>query len=281
MDDLRRDPVNAIAIFLDDDPVPVSTHRPPAVATLDTSKLPDGPHVLRIEAIDALGNRGVRTIPFVVANGPGITVTGVRAGERVRGELRLDVNAFGSDEPFDPVRAESSGPIPVWTWVMMALIAVWAGWYGLEFFETPAAFALTPTFATNPVELAVQPAAPNVAPSFSGHGAAAGFDYATTGAQLYVQNCAACHGAAGAGTPGAFPPLAANPVVTAENPDEHVRVVLHGLRGKAIGGTSYASQMPSFAQLDDAAVAAIVDHERTSWGNHAPTVTPDAVKKLR
>ena len=81
--------------------------------------------------------------------------------------------------------------------------------------------------------------------------------------------------------PGAFPPLAGDPVVTAKDPKAHIGVVLHGLHGKAIAGTSYASQMPAFAQLSDNDIAAIVDHERTSWGNAAPIITPDDVKRER
>lgn len=49
--------------------------------------------------------------------------------------------------------------------------------------------------------------------------------------------------------------------------------ILHGAQGRTIDGTEYASPMPGFAdQLDDDQVAAIVNHERTSWGNDAPTV---------
>jgi cytochrome c oxidase cbb3-type subunit 2 len=39
--------------------------------------------------------------------------------------------------------------------------------------------------------------------------------------------------------------------------------------------------MPPFSQLSDSDVAAAIDHERTSWGNQAPTVTPDDVKRAR
>src|SRR6185437_11002720 len=134
------DPV-AIRLFLDEADEPFAQYRPPAMVDIDTKHLHDGQHTLRIEAVDALGNVGVRTIPFEVQNGPGITITGLRAHERVSGTLSLDVNAFSGSEPFDPVRAESSGPIPVWTWVMIALIAAWAGWYGLTEFQEPPAFA--------------------------------------------------------------------------------------------------------------------------------------------
>jgi hypothetical protein len=62
----------------------------------------------------------------------------------------------------------------------------------------------------------------------------------------------------------------------------HITTVLRGLHGKVIGGKPYAGEMPAYrAQLSDAEVAAVIDHERTSWGNKAPVVTPDAVKALR
>jgi cytochrome c oxidase cbb3-type subunit 2 len=57
--------------------------------------------------------------------------------------------------------------------------------------------------------------------------------------------------------------------------------LLHGLHGKTIGGTKYSSPMPPFAQLSDATIAAIIDHERTSWGNAAPTIVPADVTRLR
>ena len=54
-----------------------------------------------------------------------------------------------------------------------------------------------------------------------------------------------------------------------------------GLHGAKIKGTAYASQMPPFAQLSDNDIAAIIDHERTSWGNAAPIINPDDVKRAR
>ncbi len=105
---------------------------------------------------------------------------------------------------------------------------------------------------------------------------------AANGAALYSSHCASCHQASGQGLPGVFPPLAGDPVVNAENPADHINTVLHGLQGKTIGGTAYGSPMPPFGdQLSDAEIAAIINHERTSWGNAAPTVTPEAVARLR
>jgi mono/diheme cytochrome c family protein len=261
-------PVARIDLFFDEATEPFMSVVPPAPVEIDTTALDDGPHVLRLHAYDTAGNVGRRTMRFLVQNGPGITVTGLRADERVGGRIALQLNAFSGNEQFDPVRAESSGPIPVWTWVVFAVIVAWAGWYGLENFETAPAYANTPTYEANPV-------------ASGGTSPAAGFGYAAQGAQLYTQNCAACHGASGAGVTGAFPPLAGDPVVTAKDPANHVRIVLKGLSGKAIGGSAYSSQMPSFAQLSDNDIAAIIDHERTSWGNKAPTITPDVVKRAR
>jgi mono/diheme cytochrome c family protein len=58
--------------------------------------------------------------------------------------------------------------------------------------------------------------------------------------------------------------------------------VLNGKRGSTIGSITYSSPMPAFRDLlTDVDVAAIVNHERTSWGNAAPTVSASQVAKLR
>jgi mono/diheme cytochrome c family protein len=290
MDDADRTSPT-IAIFLDAENEPIATYRPPVTFTLDTTTIEDGDHLLRIRAIDSLGKVSTRTMAFSVQNGPGITVTGLRDGARVSGRLDLNVNAFGANEPFDPERAESPGPIPVWTWIMIVLIGLWSAWYGIEYFATPPAFAQTPTYAANPVmaaalspssQTAVQTAAPIAKNAAVGSKNVAGFDFSTLGSQVYAQNCMSCHGQNGAGTPGIFPALAADPVVNGKDANAHIAIVLKGLSGKTIKGVSYAAQMPAFAsRLSDSQIAAVVDHERTSWGNNGPTVTPAQVTKVR
>ena len=175
--------------------------------------------------------------------------------------------------------------------MFFAVIVAWAAWYGIEYFPTPAAFAKTPTYAANPAlaaanapATATQAQAVAAVPGASqvGSNNVAGFDYAALGAQVYAANCQACHGESGTGVQGTFPPLAGDPVVNGANADTHIRIVLHGLSGKAIGGTHYSAQMPPFAsQLSDAQIAAVVDHERTSWQNHGPIVTPEEVRRNR
>jgi mono/diheme cytochrome c family protein len=102
------------------------------------------------------------------------------------------------------------------------------------------------------------------------------------GSKIYHEKCAGCHGNRGEGAPNLFPPLAGDPVVNATDPGDHIRTVLFGRHGAIIGGVSYTVYMPSWAgQLSDREIAAVINHERTSWGNNAPVVTPAEVAKVR
>ena len=93
LDDVR-DP--RVEVFLDGANEPYAVHRPPARFGLDTSRLDDGQHSLRIVAHDGSGRRGVRVVHFTVRNGPGIVVDGVREGDVVEGQLSLLINAYGA-----------------------------------------------------------------------------------------------------------------------------------------------------------------------------------------
>ena len=105
---------------------------------------------------------------------------------------------------------------------------------------------------------------------------------AARGASLYATNCSACHQPTGTGLPGAFPPLKDNPAVLNPDPAKQIEVVLHGLHGEAVNGVTYPSAMPPFASaLNDADIADIINHERSSWGNQGKPVTADQVKAER
>ncbi len=105
---------------------------------------------------------------------------------------------------------------------------------------------------------------------------------AAEGSKQFADNCAVCHGAEGKGVPGTFPLLAGDQVVNATDPAEHITTIVRGLSGKAINGQKYEVEMTPFAdKLSDQQIADIIDHERTSWGNHGPLVTPADIAKLR
>jgi len=93
---------------------------------------------------------------------------------------------------------------------------------------------------------------------------------AANGATIFSQKCASCHGAQGQGTPGVFPPLAGNPVVTG-NPAKVIAIVSDGLSGKiVVNGRLYSAQMPAWkSSLSSAQIRAVVTYIRSSWGNHA------------
>lgn len=262
-----------IQIFIDDDPEPRATLDPPAPFELDTSALADGRHVLRLRAMADDGVAGVHEIPFTVRNGPGIAVVGLADDEVVQGRVPILVNAYSSriGDVFEPARAETPAPVPTWAWVLCLLVASWAMWYAASAYREHAAklAAAAPSATVTPTPTPV--ATPQDEP-----------EWRALGAQLFGNYCSACHQLAGTGVPGVFPPLQGDPVVTAQDPTEHIRIILRGLQGKAIGGVTYASPMPAFgSQLRDKDIAAVVNHERTSWGNQAPTVTWEDVAAQR
>jgi len=136
-----------VRVFIDDHEQPVREQTPPAHLTIDSRSLAEGEHRLRIEACDSAGQFGVRIVPFIVRNGPGITVAGLDDGATVHGAVSLLVNVFSATEPFEVGRAESRSPAPIWIWVLGLVVAAWSAWYLAGNWNPPAAFAKTPTFA--------------------------------------------------------------------------------------------------------------------------------------
>jgi mono/diheme cytochrome c family protein len=88
----------------------------------------------------------------------------------------------------------------------------------------------------------------------------------STGAELYVTNCASCHRLDGRGVPGRIPALANDGAVLTEGPQNVIRVILGGLES-----SHGMSPMPAIGDgLSDNEVAEIANYVRTSWGNQAP-----------
>ena len=139
-----------VRVFLDDSPQPFIDRELPADVTIDTRTLDDGPRRLTIRAQGESGSVGVEEIPFHVHNGPGIVVSGLQPHTTRRGRVRFTVDAFSSDDPFDPRRAEARSSIPVWVWVMSLFVVAWAVWYAARMWDVPAQFAHTPTYASPP-----------------------------------------------------------------------------------------------------------------------------------
>lgn len=120
-----------IVVYLDDSTEPLLMDASSAELKLDTRRLEDGAHVLRVEATDRRGRKGIRLIPFVVRNGPAIAVRGLDTGEVVEGQLSLTVHAFGGgdEENWEPAQAEIPAPVPTWAWVIVIGVVAWAMYY--------------------------------------------------------------------------------------------------------------------------------------------------------
>lgn len=120
-----------IRIFLDDDPKSLGEFTSPVAFDLDTRKLPDGNHVLKILSKDTGGREGVRLIPFVVRNGPTIDVEGLKQNDTVDGMLPIMINAYGkgAQDKFIIYGSESPRGIPSWVIVLVILFVGWAMHY--------------------------------------------------------------------------------------------------------------------------------------------------------
>jgi len=106
---------------------------------------------------------------------------------------------------------------------------------------------------------------------------------APDGAAIYAR-CAACHTKTGAGVPGAFPPL--GPDVRALATTEAGRrylalVVTRGISGPIkVGGKPFGGVMPAQGTLDDASVAAVLNHVGTVIVKTGPEFKPFAEAEI-
>ena len=120
-----------VKVFLDEDPTPFAEFAPPVRFIFDTTKIPDGKHLLKIVARSTNGNEGVRTIPFEVRNGPAISVVGLKSNEVVNDQIPVTINAYGSErsDVFVVTGSETPKAIPAWVWAMLVAFVGFAVFY--------------------------------------------------------------------------------------------------------------------------------------------------------
>ncbi|WP_233553455.1 c-type cytochrome [Teichococcus wenyumeiae] len=103
-----------------------------------------------------------------------------------------------------------------------------------------------------------------------------------TGEAIYADTCKACHVADGSGVSRMFPRLANNQLVQQGDPTGVLRVILQGAQSAATPLSVTAPSMPSLGwRLNDQQVADVATYIRNAWGNAAPAVTADQVRKMR
>lgn len=98
------------------------------------------------------------------------------------------------------------------------------------------------------------------------------------GKTIYTANCQSCHQPNGEGLKGAFPPLKGSPVVNGDNLELYIDIIMHGYDARA----EYGVMPPVGTNMNftEQEVAALMNYERSSWGNNAKMVSPEEVKKI-
>ncbi len=122
-----------------------------------------------------------------------------------------------------------------------------------------------PAFLYQPAQKAAASVDPSAEPQLDGQ-------------VLYSTHCQSCHQANGEGLKGAFPPLKGSPIVLDDDPSLMVDVIVNGYDAR-----EDFAVMPAVGKnnrLEPEEVAAIMNHERTSWGNTGRKVSVAEVRKI-
>jgi len=122
-----------IYIFIDEEPQPIAELEAPVNFELDTTKLVDGRHMLKIVSKDPTGKEGIRLVPFEVRNGPAISIEGIKENTVVDGIIPIMINAYGKGDQknFMIIGSETPQSIPFWIFVLLILFVAWAVYYHL------------------------------------------------------------------------------------------------------------------------------------------------------
>lgn len=120
-----------ITLFVDDDLQPIAELQAPVQFDLDTRKLTDGEHTLKLVSKSASGREGIRKIKFMVRNGPAIAIEGLSENAVVDGTVPLMINAYdkGDQKNFIIEGSETPQSVPSWLWVILILFVGWAIFY--------------------------------------------------------------------------------------------------------------------------------------------------------
>ncbi|HNN56211.1 MAG TPA: cytochrome c [Novosphingobium sp.] len=114
-------------------------------------------------------------------------------------------------------------------------------------------------------------------------GAAPAAQPGPNGATIFTR-CAACHTATGRGVPGAYPPLGSDFRALAAKPDGRRYLVLAVTRGVSgplvVEGKPFRNVMPAQSGLDDASVAAVLNHVGTVIAKSGPPFKAFTAKEV-
>ncbi len=120
-----------ITLFVDDELIPIAELSAPVQFDLDTRKLIDGEHILKLVSKSPLGREGIKKIKFTVRNGPSIAVEGLTENKVVDGVIPLMIHAYdkGNQKKFVIEGSETPQSVPSWLWILLVLFMGWAAYY--------------------------------------------------------------------------------------------------------------------------------------------------------
>lgn len=126
-----------VLLFVDDDLQPVVEIYTPVQFELDTRKLTDGEHTLKLVSKSTTGREGIRKIKFIVRNGPDIAIEGLAENQVVDGTIPLMINAYdkGNQKKFIIEGSETPQSIPNWLWIIVIGFFGWAAYYMITNFS--------------------------------------------------------------------------------------------------------------------------------------------------
>lgn len=126
-----------VLLFVDDDIIPIAELITPVHFELDTRKLTDGEHILKIVSKSPTGREGLRKIKFIVRNGPAISLEGLSENSVVDGTVPLMINAYdkGNQKQFIIDGSETPQSIPSWLWILLIAFFGWAAYYMITNFS--------------------------------------------------------------------------------------------------------------------------------------------------
>ncbi|MGV8992530.1 MAG: cytochrome C [Flavobacterium sp.] len=120
-----------VSLFVDDELQPIAELVAPVQFELDTRKLTDGEHTLKLISRSTSGREGIRKIKFIVRNGPAIAVEGLSENEVVDGSVPLMINAYDKGDQVNFIIEGSETPqtVPTWLWILLIAFVGWAAFY--------------------------------------------------------------------------------------------------------------------------------------------------------
>lgn len=186
--------------------------------------------------------------------------------------MNSPANQPATSAPLNDSVAKDSA-VPIWLIVVLFLLVYWGAVYFDEHGGWFDSQVYTPYVSAEQLK------------SFQVSGGPNPFE---RGRQLYSGTCAVCHGPAGLGASGTFPPIAGSDWVNEAEPGRMVRIVLQGFSGPGlvVNGQPFntgSAMIPWANTLSDEDIAAIITYVRGNkeWGNRAAPVTPEQVHAIR